>query len=54
MGGMIVLRLTSNAITGGAITITVIVIAVYMIIKARKKIKEIKSKAGAEYEQIGE
>lgn len=49
-----VFRLTSNAITGGAITITVIVIAVYMIIKARKKIKEIKSKAGAEYEQIGE
>ena len=47
-------RLTSNAITGGAITITVVVIAIYMIVKARKKIKEIKSKAGAESEQIGE
>ena len=49
-----VFRLTSNAITGGAITITVVVIAIYMIVKARKKIKEIKSETGAKYEQIGE
>lgn len=39
-------RQTINAITGGAITLTVITLAVYMIIKAKKKIKELKSGAG--------
>ena len=43
-------RFTINAVTGGAITIAVVVIAVCMIISANK---EIKSEKGAEYEQIG-
>ena len=46
-------RQTINAITGGAITLTGITLAVYMIIKAKKKIKELKSGAGEEYEQVG-
>lgn len=44
-------RLTTNALTGGTITLAVIIIAVYMIIKANKKIEREKE---AEYEQIGE
>lgn len=44
-------RLTTNALTGGAITLAVIIIAVCMIIKANKKIEREKE---AEYEQIGE
>ncbi len=46
-------RRTINAVTGSAITISVIVIAVYMIVKARKKIRKIKSEERAEYEPIG-
>lgn len=48
-------RQTINAVTGGAITIAVISIAVYIIANARKNIKAISEKTGGhEYEQIGE
>lgn len=47
-------RLVINSVTGGMITVTVVGIAVYMIIKAKKEIKEIKSEMSEVYEQIGE
>jgi len=47
-------RFACNAITGGAITIAVIAIAVYMTIKAEKKLKKLKSIEGVRNEQIGE
>lgn len=47
-------RQTINAATGAAITIILIAIAVYMIVKSGKNLKETNVKRGVKYEQIGE